>query len=66
MIIVNLKTGEPAISYDFSVGDHVAVIGRRAHESHRTAEGIEALGPQHFGFDIDYVPIEERVKEFDV
>jgi len=66
MIIVNLKTGEPAISYDFSVGDHVAVIGRRAHEAHRTQEGIQALGPRHFGFDIDYVPIEERVKEFDL
>lgn len=62
MIIVDFETGEPAISYDFSVGDHVAVIGRRAHEAHRTKEGIEALGPRHFGFDIDYVPIEERVK----
>ncbi len=64
MIIVDFETGEPAISYDFSVGDHVAVIGRRAHEAHSTKEGIEALGPRHFGFDIDYVPIEERVKGF--
>ena len=64
LIIVDLKTGEPAISYDFSAGDQVAAIGRKAHELHRTAKGIEALGPRHFGFDLDYVPIEERVKEF--
>jgi DUF917 family protein len=63
MIIVDFETGEPAISYDFSLGDHVAVIGRRTHKAHRTKKGIEALGPRHFGFDIDYVPIEDRVKE---
>ena len=64
LIMVDLKTGEPAISYDFSVGDQVAVVGRAAHELHRTEKGIELLGPRHFGFDLDYVPIEERVKEF--
>jgi DUF917 family protein len=64
LIMVDLKTGEPATSYDFSVGDQVAVIGRKAHEVHRTEKGIELLGPRHFGFDLDYVPIEERVKEF--
>lgn len=65
LIMVDLKTGEPATSYDFSTGDQVAVIGRRAHKVHRTEKGIEVLGPRHFGFELDYVPIEERVKEFD-
>ncbi len=64
LIMVDLERGEPAISYDFSVGDKVAVIGRRAHEAHRTREGIQVLGPRHFGFDLDYVSIEQRVKEF--
>lgn len=63
LIMVDLKTGEPAISYDFSVGDQVAIVGRKAHQVHRTEKGIEALGPRHFGFDLDYVPIEERVAE---
>jgi DUF917 family protein len=64
MIVVHLKTGEPALSFSFSVGDQVAIIGRRAYQVHRTTEGIEALGPRHFGFDLDYVPIEERLKQF--
>lgn len=63
MIMIDLRTGEPALSFDFSVGDQVAIIGRRAYEVHRTAQGIKALGPRHFGFDLDYVPIEERLKE---
>jgi hypothetical protein len=63
MIIVHRQTGEPGISYDFTVGDHVALIGRRSHEAHRTERGVQALGPRHFGFDIDYVPIERRVED---
>ncbi len=63
MIMVHLETAEPALSFDFSVGDRVAVIGRKGHQIHRTLEGIEVLGPRHFGFDLDYVPIEDRVKE---
>ena len=63
LIMVDLKTGEPATSYDFSVGDQVAVVGRKAHPAHRTEKGVELLGPRHFGFDLDYVPIEERVRE---
>lgn len=42
----------------------MAVIGRKGHRIHRTLEGVEVLGPRHFGFDLDYVPIEDRVKEF--
>jgi len=63
LIMVDLDTGEPATSYDFSAGDRVAVVGRRAHPLHRTGRGIELLGPRHFGFDFDYVPIEERMRE---
>ncbi len=27
----------------------------------RTPKGLELLGPRHFGFDLDYIPIEERM-----
>jgi DUF917 family protein len=63
LIMVHLSDGEPAISYDFHVGDQVAVVGRKAHDAHRTSRGIELLGPRHFGFDFDYVPMEERIGE---
>jgi DUF917 family protein len=63
MIMVHSSTCEPALSFDFSVGDHVAVIGRTAYKLHRAKEGIAALGPRRFGFDLDYVAIETRVKD---
>jgi DUF917 family protein len=63
MVMVDLDSGEPALSFDFSVGDRVAVVGSRAWEGFRTEEGLEVFGPRHFGFDLDYVPIEERVNE---
>jgi DUF917 family protein len=63
LIMVRLADGEPATSYDFSVGDAVAVIGRKAHQAYRTPKGIELLGPRHFGFDFDYVPLEKRLEE---
>ena len=63
MVMVDLTTGEPALSFDFSVGDQVAVVGSKAWEGFRTAEGLEVFGPRHFGFDLDYVPIEEKLME---
>ena len=43
----------------FEVGRVLTVIGFPASDLWRTPEAIEALGPRHFGFDIDFVPIEE-------
>lgn len=38
----------------------VAMVGRQAPSPvWRTEQAIEAIGPRHFGFDFDYVPIEE-------
>jgi DUF917 family protein len=62
LILVHQESGEPALSFDFSEGDRVAVIGRMAHRLHRTKEGVAALGPRRFGFDLDYVPIETRME----
>jgi DUF917 family protein len=37
----------------------VAMIGIPASPLWRTPRGIEVLGPRHFGFDLEYVPIEQ-------
>jgi len=61
MVMVELGTGEPGLSFDFAVGDKVAVVGRKAWEGFRAQEGLAVFAPHHFGFDIDYVPIEDRI-----
>ena len=43
----------------FLVGQELAIVGFRNHAIWRTPKAIEMLGPRHFGFDEDYVPIEK-------
>jgi uncharacterized protein len=59
LAVLDLETGEPYTNYDVAVGKRVAVIGRKGAGAHRTPRGLELLGPRHFGFDLDYIPIEE-------
>jgi len=42
--------------------NEVAVIGLKARSEFRNSKGINILGPKHFGFNFDYVPIEKLMK----
>jgi len=55
--IVDATTGEPKINSAVAAGQHVAVLGVPATGVYRSQTGIERLGPRHFGFDIDYIPM---------
>jgi len=60
------KTGDAYNAGDlggYKVGAEVAFIGYETSPMWRTPKGIEVLGPRHFGFDFDYVPIEQLQKE---
>ena len=59
--IINAKSGEPITNTDIKKGDKVSVIGMKAEPIFRGAEGLKALGPRHFGFDVEYRPIEKIV-----
>jgi len=48
---------------DFHRGRSVVVFGVPAHELWRTERGLELFAPKHFGYDIDYVPLEDVVRE---
>lgn len=56
---VDVETGEPKINPSITEGDKLAIISMKAREQFRTVKGLEILGPKHFGFDIDYTPIEK-------
>ena len=47
----------------YKMGAEVAIIGYETSPMWRTPKGIEVFGPRHFGFDFDYVPIEQLVKQ---
>lgn len=60
--VVELETAEPITNTDLKEGTLVAVVGAK-NERYRTEKGIELLGPRHYGFDLDYIPIESKVRE---
>ena len=66
--IANLdpKTGDtinPPPLGSYVVDQEVVLVGwPNAPRQWRTPKGIEVFGPRHFGFDFDYVPIEELQK----
>ena len=54
-------TGESTLGVGiggYVVGEEVVIVGVPASEKWRSEKGVELMGPRHFGFDFDYVPIE--------
>lgn len=62
IVVVNRETGEPYANSAIEEGQNVAVIGLSAVEQFRSKKGVDILGPRHFGYNIDYTPIEESMK----
>lgn len=54
-------SGKPLTNNIISPGMYVYALGFKAKEVWRTPLGLKLLGPQHFGFNIQYRPIEEIV-----
>ncbi|RLE70636.1 MAG: hypothetical protein DRJ43_01560 [Thermoprotei archaeon] len=60
--VINSETGRGMsnwVDLKENLGKEVAVIGVPANEIWRSQKGVEIFGPRHFGFDIDYVPLEK-------
>ncbi len=55
------ETGEPLVNTYLELGQKLAVVGRRRREQFDSPAGLEALGPRHFGFDLDFRGIETLV-----
>jgi DUF917 family protein len=62
VVIVHRKSGEGITNTLVEAGQEVAVIGVKGLEAFRSEKGLAGAGPRYFGFDIDYVPIEERME----
>jgi hypothetical protein len=58
--ILDTERGEPITTEHLRYGFRVSVLGIPCDEKWRTPAGIELGGPRHFGYDIDYRPVESR------
>jgi DUF917 family protein len=59
---VNPKTGDAMAARElggYTKGEEVAIVGWPSSPLWRTRAGVEIFGPRAFGFDFDYVPIEQ-------
>ncbi len=59
---LNPMTGESTMGVGYGgyvVGEHVAIVAVPAAPQWRSEKGVELMGPRHFGFDFDFIPIEQ-------
>jgi DUF917 family protein len=59
LTLVHRKNGRGIYNAEIAEGDEVVAIGMKGVEAFRTEVGLRLAGPEQFGFDIDYVPIED-------
>ncbi len=60
--ILDAETGEPITTESLRYGFRVVVISIPSDPKWRTKAGLEIVGPHYFGYDMEFVPIEERVR----
>lgn len=58
--ILDAETGHAITTESLRYGYRVAVLGLPCDPRWRTPAGIELAGPRYFGYDVDYIPVEER------
>ncbi len=58
--MVEEDTGEPITTEQLRYGFRVIVLGMPSHRHWRTARALDVVGPRYFGYDVDFVPIEQR------
>jgi DUF917 family protein len=63
IILADPATGEGYTNTELKTGHPVTVLGARVYPAFRSPKGIQFFGPRYWGFDFDYVPIEEAVEK---
>lgn len=60
--VVETETGRPVTNPFCRKGMKVCALGFKAPEVWRTGRGLSILNPRFFGFNVDWIPIEEKLK----
>jgi DUF917 family protein len=61
IVVLDAETGEPITTEDMRYGFRVTVAAAPCAPQWRTPRGLALVGPRYFGYDVDFVPIEQRV-----
>jgi DUF917 family protein len=60
--IIDAESGQAITTERLRYGHRAVVLGIPCPPAWRTPAGIDLGGPRHFRYDIDYVPVESRVR----
>jgi DUF917 family protein len=61
--ILDAETGEPVTTEGLRYGFRVVVLGIPCDPRWRTPDGLALVGPRYFNYDIEFVPVEQRLEE---
>lgn len=61
--VLDEETGLPVTTEGLRYGARCVVIGIPCDPKWRTEKGIETCGPEYFGYDVSYTPVENLVNE---
>ncbi len=59
--VIDRQTCEGVNNPDFIEGQSVVVLGMKCDPLWRRDAGLEVFHPRYFGYDVDYMPIEQRL-----
>lgn len=59
LAVVHTTSADPISNTRLDVGQEVSVLGFRSPDVFRFGAPLKATAPRHYGFDLDWVPIEE-------
>ena len=57
--VLDAETAKPITTEGLRYGYRTVVIGIPCDRRWRTPKGLETVGPRYFGYDADYVPVEQ-------
>lgn len=58
IVIVDYETSEPINAERLRYGQRIAIFAIGCPDFYRAPDALKAVSPRHFGFDLDYVPLE--------
>lgn len=59
IIVLDSETGQPVTTEELRYGFRVTVLGVPCDPRWRTDAGLAVAGPRYFGYDFDFVPVED-------
>lgn len=61
IIVLDSESAEPITTEELRYGFRVSVVAAPCDPRWRTDAGLALVGPRYFGYDFDYIPVEERL-----